>query len=136
MGDGVLRERGRLAFAGEWRGGFADRCSSRQASAATTTTAFQDFTTWRLPPAWAMRETTGLRPHASVGTAVKFPALFEQFGRFPTFFDAQSQLEAREELRLGRRRGIHASTRARLLFDVTYFHANLTNKINGFFLIR
>ena len=82
LGDGVLRERSRLSFAGEWRGAFADQVFLTAGVRRDNNSVFDDFTTWRLSAAWAIRP-LGLRPHASIGTAVKFPALFEQYGQFP-----------------------------------------------------
>ena len=57
-------------------------CSSPPASAATTTTTSRTSRPGAPPPRWCCRE-LGMRPHASVGTAVKLPTMFEQFGTEP-----------------------------------------------------
>ena len=41
---------------------------------------FDDFTTWRAAASLKVPG-AGLRPHASVGTGVKYPSMFEQFGQ-------------------------------------------------------
>ena len=79
FGDGIARERGRIASAGEWRGSFADRLFLTAGIRHDDNDNFQDFTTWRGAASLVLRE-WNLRPHASIGTAVKLPTMFEQFG--------------------------------------------------------
>ena len=91
---------------------------------------FQDFTTWRTAASLVLRE-FNMRPHASVGTAVKLPTMFEQFGT-DQFFVPNPNLTP--EKSFGWDAGMEFTfDKGRVLFDVTYFHANLTDKINGFF---
>ena len=72
-----------------------------------------------------------MRPHASVGTAVKLPTMFEQFGT-DQFFVPNPDLTP--EKSFGWDAGVEFTfNKGRALFDVTYFRANLTDKINGFF---
>jgi vitamin B12 transporter len=124
-GDGVKHERDRLSFAGEWSGAFAEQVFITAGLRHDANSVFSDFTTWRLSGAWAIKS-MGLRPHASIGTAVKFPQLFEQFGVFPLFVPNPSLQP--EESR-GWDAGVEFTLGRNAALDVTYFHANLTNKI-------
>jgi vitamin B12 transporter len=126
LGDNKARERDRLAFAGEWRTAFADQLFLTAGVRHDDNSVFDDFTTWRLAAAWAIKS-LGLRPHASVGTAVKFPAMFEQFGQFPGFFVANPDLKPEQSL--GWDAGVEFSLGKPTTLDVTYFHADLTDKI-------
>ena len=128
LGDGLTRARDRLSFAGEWRGAFADQVFLTAGVRRDNNSVFDDFTTWRLAAAWAIRP-LGLRPHASIGTAVKFPALFEQFGKFPTFFNPNPNLTP--ETSTGWDAGVEFTLNRTTTFDVTYFHADLLNKISN-----
>jgi vitamin B12 transporter len=126
LGDGIKRERERLAFAGEWRGGFAEQIFITAGVRHDDNSVFSDFTTWRLAGAWALKP-LGLRPHASVGTAVKFPQMFEQFGAFPLFFVANPNLQPEESF--GWDAGVEWTLNRNIVLDLAYFHADLTNKI-------
>jgi vitamin B12 transporter len=127
LGGNETHERERLAFAGEWRLAFADRVFVTAGVRHDDNSVFQDFTTWRLAGAWVVKP-LGLRPHASVGTAVKFPAMFEQFGKFPPpLFAANPNLLPEESL--GWDAGVELALGGSTTLDVTYFHADLTNKI-------
>ena len=128
--DGRLRERGRMAYTGEWRGGFADRLFLTAGIRRDDNDNFQDFTTWRAAASLVLRE-LNMRPHASVGTAVKLPTMFEQFGT-DQFFRPNPNLTP--EKSFGWDAGLEFTFhKGQVLFDVTYFNANLTDKINGFF---
>jgi vitamin B12 transporter len=127
LGDFQARTREKLAFAGEWRLAFADQVFITAGVRHDDNSVFEDSTTWRLAGAWAIKS-LGLRPHASVGTAVKFPAMFEQFGQFPGFFVANPDLKP--EKSLGWDAGIEWSIGKTTMLDVTYFHADLTDKIS------
>jgi vitamin B12 transporter len=126
LGDGIRRERERLATALEWRGGFADRVFITAGVRHDDNSVFSDFTTWRLSGAWTLKA-LGLRPHASLGTAVKFPEMFEQFGAFPILFEPNPNLQPEESF--GWDIGIEWTVSKRTALDLTYFHADLTNKI-------
>jgi vitamin B12 transporter len=128
--DGQLRERGRMAYTGEWRGGFHDRLFLTAGIRHDDNDNFQDFTTWRTAASLVVRE-LGMRPHASVGTAVKLPTMYEQFGT-DQFFVPNAGLSP--EKSFGWDAGLEFTFhKGRVLFDVTYFNANLTDKIDGFF---
>jgi vitamin B12 transporter len=127
--DGRTRERGRLSFAGEWRGGFANRLFLTAGVRRDDNDNFQDFTTWRAALSLPLPEFQ-VRPHASVGTAVKLPTMFEQFGT-DQFFSPNPSL--RPEQSFGWDAGLEATLfGGKASLDVTYFNANLTDKIDGF----
>jgi vitamin B12 transporter len=129
--DGVRRSRDRFAFAGEWRGTFARQLHLTAGVRHDDNSAFEDFTSWRGTAAWqvpGMAPGVGLKPHASVGTGFKAPTFFEQFGSIPSFFTPNPNLTPEEAF--GWDAGIELSVwRGRLVFDVTYFSAELENKI-------
>jgi vitamin B12 transporter len=124
-GDGIRRQRERLAVAGEWRGAFADQVFVTAGLRHDDNDVLSDFTTWRLSAAWAIKS-LGLRPHASAGTAVKFPGMFEQFGFFPGFVANPNLVP---EKSLGWDAGVELKLSPSSALDVTYFHADLTDKI-------
>jgi vitamin B12 transporter len=129
--DGLKRSRDRFAFAGEWRGTFGRQLHLTAGIRHDDNSAFEDFTSWRGTVAWqvpGMAPGTGLRPHASIGTGFKAPSFFEQFGSIPSFFTPNPNLTPEETS--GWDAGVELSLwRGRLVFDVTYFSAELENKI-------
>lgn len=129
LGDEVTRTRDRLSFAGEWRGEFANQAAITAGVRHDDNSVFDDFTTWRVSGTWNIKP-LGVRPHASIGTAVKFPAMFEQFGKFPgPFFIANPNLQPEESK--GWDAGIEFSLGPVTTLDVTYFHTDLNNKIGN-----
>jgi vitamin B12 transporter len=129
IGDRIKREREMTSAAAEWRGAFAEQVFITAGARHDESSVFDGFTTWRLAGAWAIKP-LGLRPHASAGTAVKFPALFEQFGKFPgppTFFPNPN---LQPETSTGWDVGVEFTVTKATTFDVTYFHADLENKIS------
>jgi vitamin B12 transporter len=128
--DGIERSRNRFTLAGEWRGEFGKAVYVTANVRHDDNDTFQDFTTWRTAVSVPMTG-LGLRPHASVGTAVKFPTMFEQFGSIPLLFTPNPDLKPE------RSKGWDAGVEFTLIkkvatLDVTYFRAELTDKINGF----
>ena len=127
--DGRTRDRGRLSFAGEWRGGFAERLFLTAGIRHDDNQEFRDITTWRVAASLPLTE-LGLRPHASVGTAVKLPTMFEQFGT-DQFFTPNPDLKPEQSF--GWDAGIEFTLPGgRATLDVTYFNTDLTDKIDGF----
>lgn len=128
--DGIARERNRWSYAGEWRGEAFDRLFFTAGVRHDDNDAFTDFDTWRTSASLRLPE-LGLRPHASVGTAVKFPTMFEQFGAIPRFFTPNPGLKP--EKSFGWDAGLEVTVKAvpGLVVDVTYFEADLKNEING-----
>lgn len=125
--DGLTRTRDRFAFAGEWRGTLARQFDITAGVRHDDNSTFEDFTSWRTSASWTIPG-TGLRPHASVGTGFKAPSFFEQFGSIPAFFIANPDLLP--ETSFGWDAGVElALMNRRLVFDVTYFNAELEDKI-------
>ncbi len=130
--DGLKRSRDRLAFAGEWRGTFARQLHVTAGVRHDDNSSFDNFTSWRATAAWEVPGTPrdfGLRPHASIGTGFKAPTFFEQFGSIPAFFTPNPDLLPEESF--GWDAGLEISLwRGRVVLDVTYFDAELENKIS------
>ncbi len=125
--DGIERKRTRTSFAGEWRGGFADTLFLTAGVRRDDNDTFRDFTTWRFAASLAPAG-SALRPHASVGTGVKLPTMFEQFGSNLAYFAPNPNLKPEESLSWDA--GVEVKLLGgRALFDITYFRANLTNEI-------
>lgn len=130
--DNIEHGRRRWSFAGEWRGEFADRLFLSASVRHDDNDTFADFTTWRSAASLKLKE-LGLRPHASVGTGVKFPTMFEQFGSIPTIFVPNPLLKPEESF--GWDAGIElALSGGTYLVDVTYFDTDLKNEIATVFL--
>lgn len=127
--DGIRRERERFAFAGEYRTEILNQLFVTGALRHDNNDTFENFTTWRTDASWKVPG-TGIRPHASVGTSVKFPTMFEQFGFIPAFFLPNPDLKSEESF--GWDAGVEfAFLNRKVLLDVTYFEANLENEIRG-----
>ena len=128
--DGRERNRGRVATAAEWKGDVAKRLALTANARHDDNDRGRDFTTWRTAASVMLRE-LGLRPHASIGTGVKLPTMFEQFGSIPNFFTPNPNL--RPETSTGWDAGVEATLAGgRAVLDVTYFAADLKDRINGF----
>ncbi len=128
--DGIARVRKRWAFAGEWRVDVADQLFLSASIRRDDNSTFEDFTTWRTTATWKVLE-TGLRFHGSVGTAVKAPTMFDQFGTIPLFFTPNPNII--HEQSFGWDAGIEwASRDQKYVLDVTYFKSDLENQIDGF----
>src|SRR6185503_16980023 len=79
--DGLERERSQVGVVGEYRGEFFKRLYVTGNVRHDDNDTFQDFTTWRTALSLNLPELK-IRPHASVGTGVALPGMFEQFGFF------------------------------------------------------
>lgn len=125
-GDGKLRARNQMSAGAEWRGTFADRFTVTAGARHDDNNTFQDFSTWRTSMSYAWRE-AGLRPHASYGTGVKLPGMYDQFG--PNNDDYKSNPNLRAETSRGWDAGIEATLMGgKAVVDVTYFDADLRNR--------
>jgi vitamin B12 transporter len=128
--DGIERERSQLATIGEYRGEFFNRVFFTGSLRHDDNDSVQDFTTWRTAVSIPWPE-MAMRPHASIGTGVALPGMFEQFGSILGVFVPNPNLKPEQS------RGWDAGVEFTLLkdrafFDVTYFRANLTDEIVGF----
>jgi vitamin B12 transporter len=119
--------RSRIGKVAEYRGEFADRLFVTASVRHDDNDSFKDFTTWRSTASLKLSE-IGMRPHASVGTGVKYPTFFEQYGFIPGFFTPNPDLKP--ETSFGWDAGIEFTViRDRATIDVTYFKTNLEDKI-------
>ncbi|MEZ5850332.1 MAG: TonB-dependent receptor [Hyphomicrobiaceae bacterium] len=128
--DGLTRSRSRLATALEYKGDFAKRLFLTGNIRRDDNEVFGDYNTWRLAASLKLPE-VALRPHASVGTGVKLPTMFENFGLIPGSFTPNPNLQPEESK--GWDAGVEWTVLSgRAILDVTYFQQDLTNKIDGF----
>ena len=128
--DGVERKRKQRSVALEYRGEFADSVYFSGIVRHDKNDTFDDFTTWRTSVSVPIRG-TGVRPHASVGTSVALPGMFEQFGSVLNQFVGNPNLVPEESF--GWDVGVEYKLAGeQTVFDVTYFRANLENEISGF----
>ncbi len=120
-------QRSRIGKVAEYRGEFSDRLFVTGSIRHDDNDSFQDFTTWRSTAALKLIE-IGMRPHASVGTGIRYPTFYEQYGFIPGFFIPNPDLKP--ETSFGWDAGIEFTViRDRATVDVTYFKTNLENKI-------
>jgi vitamin B12 transporter len=130
--DGLERERGQVGAVGEYRGEFFKRLYVTGNARHDDNDMFQDFTTWRAAASLNLPELK-IRPHASVGTGVALPGMFEQFGFFLGSPPFKGNPNLKPEGSVGWDAGIElALIKDSAFLDVTYFHADLTNEIIGF----
>ena len=129
--DNVVHGRKQDSLAGEIKGEYFDHLFVAASVREDDNEAFGKFTTWRTSASLKV-PMTPLRLHGSYGTGVKYPALFEQFGRFPPFFVPNPNLipEESEGWDAGAEVSIFGG---RLLLDATRFEGELENKIRSRF---
>lgn len=125
--DGLERSRNRESVAAEYRGDFARTVFVTANLRHDDNQSFEDYTTWRSAVSVPLAA-IGLRPHVSVGTAVKFPNMFELFGSIPGYFTPNPDLKPEESFAWDA--GIeYTFANGLAVLDVTYFAANLKNEI-------
>lgn len=125
--DNTRRSREKDSYVFEYRGEFARKLFVDGSVRHDDSTVFENFTTYKAAVA-GLIERTGSRLHASYGTGVVFPSMFEQFGFVPAFFQPNPALLPEESE--GWDAGIEQSLfKDKLVVDVTYFDQNLTNEI-------
>lgn len=87
---------------------------------------FRNATTWRAQASYEFE--SGTRLHAAGGSGIKAPGVFELFGFFPSFFEANANLKA--ERSDGWEVGVAQSFLSdKATIDVTYFDNTLTDEI-------
>lgn len=129
--DAIERREKRLSFAGEVRGEYWNTMFLTASVRHDDSNEYDSFTTWRTTGS-ALVPGTPLRFHASAGTGIKYPSLFERFGRFPPFFVPNPDLVPEEAI--GWDAGAEVTLWGRrAMLDVTYFETELENKITGLF---
>lgn len=128
--DGLERKRERIATVGEYKGEFLKRFYFAATVRHDNNDSFRDFTTWRTSLSVPIKE-YGIRPHASVGTSVALPGMFEQFGTILGTFVGNPNLSPEESF--GWDTGVMFTLPdGKSTLDVTYFNTDLTNEIAGF----
>jgi vitamin B12 transporter len=116
------------SYVGEYSGAFLDRVFVTGSVRFDDNDFFKDALTYRATVAYRHRE-TGTRLHASIGTGVKNPDLFQLFGQFPGFTPNPA---LRPEQAFGWDVGVEQSLLGgRLVVDVTYFNNRITDLINA-----
>jgi vitamin B12 transporter len=128
--DGIERDRSQLATIGEYRGEFFNRVFFTGSLRHDDNDKVQDFTTWRTAVSIPLPE-IAMRPHASIGTGVALPGMFEQFGSILGVFVPNPNLKPEQSR--GWDAGVEFTlVKDRAFFDLTYFRTNLTDEIAGF----
>lgn len=127
--DGLERKRSRMAYVGEYRGEYFDRLFPTVSVRHDDNDTFDDYTTWNAAVSLSLPELL-MRPHASVGTSVSLPGMYEQFGAILGTFQGNPDLIPEESF--GWDVGVEFTLLAgKALLDVTYFNANLNNEITS-----
>ncbi|WP_439273164.1 TonB-dependent receptor plug domain-containing protein [Pseudochrobactrum sp. HB0163] len=123
----VLRhERETYSFVGEYNGEFYDQIYLNVALRHDINDEFKDATTYSVSGAWAIPETTA-KLHASLGTGNKNPTFYEMFADEGWL---RGNPGLTPEKSFGWDVGVeHKFFDDLLVFDVTYFNQNLTDKI-------
>lgn len=132
LNDNIERQRGREAYAAEYRGNYFDHLTVTANYRQEDNDSFEDFSTYRMAGSLKLGG-TGLRLHGGAGTGVKYPTMFEQFGQIPSFgFVPNPDLLPEESF--GWDGGVEKTLLSgRLVVDVTYFEADLKNQIDTVF---
>jgi vitamin B12 transporter len=117
------------SLATEYRLGLA-RADFSASARFDRNTLFQDASTWRLTGSYRLSEHSRL--HTSLGTGINNPGFFELFGFFPGSFVGNPALrpEHSRSVDLGIEQQFAAVD---AVFDITYFHADLTEAIETVF---
>lgn len=124
----VRASREQTGFAAEWRGDFFDRVFLSAGLRHDNNDTFEDFTTWRTGISVPIKE-IGIRPHASYGTGVRAPTMFEQFGFTPAFVPNPDLVPEESK---GWDAGMEFTfAGGKATVDVTYFATSLKNMIDG-----
>ena len=126
------RTRGLFGLAAEYRGVFFERLDLQLGVRHDVNDSFADATTWSAGASYRIAS-TGTRLHASAGTGVQNPTLFEQFGFIPGQWAGNPDLEPEESF--GWDAGVEQRLwDDRLVVDATYFRQDLTNEIGTTYL--
>ncbi len=136
-GDGIERVREHIGYVAEYRGEFFDRLFMTANIRFDDNDTFDDQTTWRTTGAVKLSDIEtgplGIRLHGSAGTAVKNPKMSEQFGFIPLLFTPNPALTPEESFAWDLGAELKMLD-GKIVFDVTYFEADLENMIATRFL--
>lgn len=123
----ATQSRGLAGLAAEYRGTFLSALDLQLGLRHDFNDDFDDATTWSAGASWRIAS-SGTRLHASAGTAVVNPTMFEQFGYTPGQWRGDPDLKPEESF--GWDAGVEQRLwRDRLVVDATYFNQDLTNEI-------
>ncbi|MEM7068001.1 MAG: TonB-dependent receptor [Pseudomonadota bacterium] len=127
----ATQERTQESIVGEYRGEFADQFFLTLGARQDYNEQFQDAFTYSVAASWAIPD-SDTRLHGSVGTGIKNPSFFEQFGFVPNRFNGNPNLRPEESF--GWDIGIEqAFLDGDLVVDITYFKQDLENEITTLF---
>ena len=113
----------------EYRGTFADALTLAASVRRDDNSEFDSARTWRLEAVYDIAA-TDTRLRAAWGTAVKNPTFAERFGYYTNFQGNPAlQPEESESVEFGVEQ---AWSEERFVGSVTFFHADLTDEIDGF----
>ena len=125
--DNLDRERSFRSYVGEVRGEYWNSLFLSGSYRQDDSDRFGEFATWRATASLKLPGTP-VRLHSSYGTGVKFPSLFEQYGRVPLFFSPNPNL--RPETSKGWDAGVELSfLGGRAVVDATRFETEFRDKI-------
>lgn len=125
----MMEERARtlIGYVLEYRGRFDNGLDLQGSVRFDDNDSFDDAATWALGASYALPNGT-TRLHASAGTGVQNPTLYDQFGFIPGQFVGNPDLRPEESL--GWDVGIEQQfLNGRAVVDVTYFDERLTDEI-------
>jgi len=124
------QEREQTSLVLEYQGDLTDSLALQASLRHDFNDRFEDFTTYSLGVSYILPNRT-TRLHASYGTGVQNPTMFEQFG-FSNNFAGNPNLEPEQSkgFDIGIEQGF---LNGRGLVDLTYFNDELTNEISSVF---
>ncbi len=127
--DGIDHERRTNSYVGELRGEYWSSLFLSGSLRHDDSDVFKDYTTWRTAASLKLPGTP-VRLHASYGTGVKFPTLFEQYGRVPNFYTPNPNL--RPETASGWDAGVEFTLLGgSAIIDATWFDTELKDKMRS-----
>ncbi|MCV6595832.1 MAG: TonB-dependent receptor [Mangrovicoccus sp.] len=111
----------------EYRGSFIDAIDLQASLRYDDNDKFEDFTTYAVGASYRLPNDS-TRLHASIGTGVQNPTMYEQFGFNPGQFEGNPDLEPEQSF--GWDLGVEQRFWGdRAIIDVTYFRDELTDEI-------
>lgn len=125
--DQLPHDRYVRSFVGEVRGEYFNSLFLSASARSDDSDRYGEFETWRTTASWKV-PSTPVRLHASAGTGLKLPSLFEQFGKVPNFFSPNPSLQP--ETSQGWDTGAELTLlHGAAILDATWFQSDLHNQI-------